>query len=79
MSQQPTTPNPAAAALYTQAANHYDNAARDADKLGAHDRATEHRQRAAEHRALATAYSASDSDPNMNELLRRARALAGAR
>lgn len=67
-----TRPNPAAATLYTQAATDYETAARDADKLGAHDRADNHRHRAAEHRALADAHS-GDSDPNPDEALRRAR------
>ncbi len=55
---QPTpAPNPAAAAFYTQAAADYETAARDADKLGAHDRATSHRRRAADYRTLAAAWS----------------------
>lgn len=58
-----TRPNPAAAALYTQAAADYENAARDADKLGAHTRADNHRRRAAEHRALATAWTDDDNKP----------------
>lgn len=60
-------PNPAAAALYTQAAVDYEAAARDADKLGAHTRADNHRRRAAEHRALATAYSATAWDDDDNK------------
>lgn len=65
---QPTpAPNPAAAALYTQAAADYEAAARDADKLGAHTRADNHRRRAAEHRALATAYSATAWDDDDNK------------
>lgn len=58
-----TRPNPAADALYQQASADYENAARDADKLGAHTRADNHRARAAEHRALATAWTDDDNKP----------------
>lgn len=50
----PTPPNPAAAAAYTLAATYYDQAARDADRLGAHTRAATYRTHAQQHRALAT-------------------------